>query len=304
MSTWNPGPGATNGDDLFQGDSDAPNTADGLGGNDNLNGGQANDILIGNDGDDHLAPGFGDDVASGGAGDDVINVASTWIGAGDTIDGGADSDTLNLFIISDARFEMAPVTLSSFEHLVFFNGFGTMRVAFAGEQIGPGLSATATITGQNTTLDSIAVEFSTATTFVDNFVYDNWETRDVTVLRGSNLDDSITGSAFTDELYGNDGADTLSAGDGGDRLEGGAGNDTLSGGAGSDFIIIGTGTDTVNADADDDDIAVFESELSVGDTFNGGTGFDSLHLFNDNASAVFALDQITVSGIERIDNSS
>ncbi len=305
MGTWLPGPGPTSGDDTYQGDTNAPNAVDGLAGNDLLNGGQVDDTLSGGDGNDGLAPGLGDDTSLGGAGDDFVNLISIWTGGGDTIDGGAGSDTLNIMNISDTRFEFSAVNLSNFENLVFWvSAYGNVsRVAFAGSQIGPGLSATATITGSGTSLDSLAIEFSSATTFVNTFSYVGWETRDLTILSGSAFNDALTGSAFQDELLGNNGHDTLNAGGGNDRLEGGSGNDTLNGGAGIDFLVIGEGVDIANGGDDNDDIFIQDPEITAGDVFNGGNGFDSLLLFNTNINPTFDFTITTVSSIERIDAS-
>jgi Ca2+-binding RTX toxin-like protein len=72
MGTWNPGPGATAGNDTFAGDANN-DTADGLAGNDTLLGNGGDDVLIGNAGNDWLIGGAGLDSFFGGPGDDLFN---------------------------------------------------------------------------------------------------------------------------------------------------------------------------------------------------------------------------------------
>ena len=62
MSTWNPGPGPTSGNDTFYGDN----------GVDVVNGGGGHDTLYGGGGNDQLRGGAGNDVLQGGAGQDMM----------------------------------------------------------------------------------------------------------------------------------------------------------------------------------------------------------------------------------------
>ena len=73
MGIWIPGPGPTDGNDTFTGNSTNETAAGGLG-DDTLNGNGGDDILRGNDGNDILDGGddtsSGSDRTEGGAGDD------------------------------------------------------------------------------------------------------------------------------------------------------------------------------------------------------------------------------------------
>lgn len=65
-------------------------------------------------------------------------------------------------------------------------------------------------------------------------------------IHGATGDDSLSGGTGDDTLYGNDGDDTLVGGRGDDRLVGGAGDDRLRGGPGEDvFVFTGGGRDVV-----------------------------------------------------------
>lgn len=85
MGTWAPGPGATNGDDVFTGDG-GNEIAEGFDGNDTLFGGDGNDTLDGGDDADTVDGGNGADVVNGGLG-------------GDTLTGGTGADA---FVFSTA----------------------------------------------------------------------------------------------------------------------------------------------------------------------------------------------------------
>lgn len=77
------------GDDLLDGGSGADRLAGGAG-NDILNGGSGADILLGEDGDDLIFGGSGDDTLDGGEGDDLIHAGS----GDDRLRGGAGDDLL------------------------------------------------------------------------------------------------------------------------------------------------------------------------------------------------------------------
>ena len=92
---------------------------------------------------------------------------------------------------------------------------------------------------------------------------------------------TITGSSGSDLLVGTTGADLISGLGGADTLDGAAGDDTLDGGAGIDSISGGAGRD------------VFRGSFVLGDTVEGGDGFDRLQ----------GLDLSWASGAIRVDTS-
>lgn len=107
----------------------------------------------------------------------------------------------------------------------------------------------------------------------------------------------VEGSSFADEISGSVNADQLHGGGGDDILRGGAGDDTLDGGTGSDVLQGGDGRDVLRGGAGDDRLVLEESL----DTYDGGSGFDSLSIqasgLVDGRDWVFP----NVSGIEAFD---
>jgi Ca2+-binding RTX toxin-like protein len=102
------------------------------------------------------------------------------------------------------------------------------------------------------------------------------------VFAGSG-NDIVFGGVGNDHLYGEDGDDTImgeegddfiSGGPGGDILLGNIGNDVMSGGDDNDVLSDGPGRDKVDGDAGDDHF-VAEAD-AADDTYNGGTGRDTL----------------------------
>jgi len=73
-------------------------------------------------------------------------------------------------------------------------------------------------------------------------------TADAAPLRGTALDDRLTGTPAADDIRGGAGDDVLSGRSGADRLQGGPGDDSISGMAGGDTISGGPGTDTLTGD--------------------------------------------------------
>jgi len=111
------------------------------------------------------------------------------------------------------------------------------------------------------------------------------------IIDGGPGDDIIWGNAGNDIIYGREGNDIIDGGPGDDMIFGGPGDDVLSGGAGADILngdegnntleyyrdaVWGQGAVTVNA------FTGAEADLSGKsrsyDTFNGGTGEDTIVL--------------------------
>lgn len=78
--------------------------------------------------------------------------------------------------------------------------------------------------------------------------------------------DYLRGGAGNDLIFGGGGDDTILGDEGNDTMNGGDGNDTLYGGEGNDKFIGGAGNDT------------FVISDNKYDTFDGGTGFDTVKL--------------------------
>ncbi|MEG3179556.1 beta strand repeat-containing protein [Sphingomonas sp. LT1P40] len=131
---------------------------------------------------------------------------------------------------------------------------------------------------------------------------------DDTVYGGAGADE-ISGDSGQDQLFGGGGNDGISGGDGDDRIEGGDGNDTLVGNRGKDDLSGGDGDDTIfagNNQVDDNETdRIFAGAgadtiwASAGDTIDGGTGLDTLHLsarLTQAISADFTAGSVTIAG--------
>jgi CSLREA domain-containing protein len=86
---------------------------------------------------------------------------------------------------------------------------------------------------------------------------------------------TINGNAGNDLICGGNGFDTISGGDGDDTIEGGNGDDVIKGDAGNDILIGGAGNDRLEGGADNDLL----TGGSGADAFFGGTGTDAVSDF-------------------------
>ena len=291
MGTWNPGPGATTGDDTFTGDG-TNEVANGLDGNDTLNG---------NDGDDTLTGGLGSDILNGGNGNDTLVYSQADFGFGDQFNGGANTDTLSLFGTDNTTLEMSALTLTSIEAITFNSSTaGFLTVRFDSSQFGGGgISSTADITGFNGQFNGLRITMS-STTYADTFVYHNWESTDSTLVTGTSGADTITGGAFRDIINAGDGNDIINGSAGANNLSGEGGDDTINGGADAEQFNGGAGNDIIHAGAGADLIFMGQSDQGTTETIDGGADFDQLQLNGETSNATFALNNYTLTSIESL----
>lgn len=272
----------------------------GLGGVDELNGGEDNDIIYGDDtarsdsfseaGDDTIYAGNGDDSAYGGAGNDTIygedgsdaiygDSGSDYLlgGAGDdNIYGGADSDTLDGgdgfdLLVGEAGVDA--IVGGDGADLIYgdniarsagFVGAGAdLLWGGAGSDNIYGGAGNDEIYGED---DGDALFGDSGTDLIhgdagDDFIY------------GGTQDDTLYGDDGNDDLSGNDGDDNLYGGSGDDILRGHAGRDTLEGESGIDRLYGYAGEDTLNGGDDNDTLYGGDDH----DTLNGGAGNDTLN---------------------------
>ncbi len=95
------------------------------------------------------------------------------------------------------------------------------------------------------------------------------------VIHGGGGIDEINGGAGDDILFGDAEADTITGGLGNDNIDGGAGDDFIQGNGGHDIIIGGAGADKMFG-GDGDDIFIQSDSVGLGDTLDGGAGFDTV----------------------------
>ena len=238
-------------------------TLNGLAGNDRLYGGAGADTLNGGDGDDQLTGGAGNDTINGGAGNDTI-----FFRFGDetdtAVDGGADSDTLNIQGTAGSNTLTVNVVggvLTSFANTLL-TSVETVNVDLLGG------SDTLNYSPSNEAI-SVDLDAGTATGFASIAGVEN-----------------VTGGSGADTLSGNGGANVLNGGNGADVLNGGGGADNLSGGAGADQLIGGAGNDQMNGGAGND---VF--------VFGAGFGADTVIAFDENPTGGQDLLDISAMGV-------
>ncbi len=184
-------------------------------GNDQLLGGAGDDQLLGLQGDDTLQGGSGDDTLNGGAGRDTIIVSD--FSGNDTFDGGTSIDILRVEAADDRN-----LTLSL--------DLGTVDDGQDGDQFFENFEQIVTGGGNDLILGDAQI----------------------TLLDGSEGNDTIFGGAGKDTLLGGNGQDELNGEGGEDTLVGGTGRDTLVGGTGRDTLIGGQGNDVLVGEAGSD----------------------------------------------------
>lgn len=124
----------------------------------------------------------------------------------------------------------------------------------------------------------------------------------MTVLFGTNANDTLTGTEQNDSIFGRAGDDTLSGLGGKDALFGEAGNDNLDGGAGNDLLSGGYGNDSIG-DFDGGNDLLFGgagddrlSDSSGNNRLYGEDGNDSLQAFGGNDTLVGGAGNDTLDG--------
>jgi Ca2+-binding RTX toxin-like protein len=237
--------------------------------NDRLSGLAGSDTLFGQDGDDAFVGGAGADTLEGQGGNDEFRyIAATDIVSGETVNGGADTDTLRFFHTGALDFQ--PATVTSIERIEFENVGGFATIEFAASQFGAGISNTVEITGNNE-INHVQVNLTAAGAFSAA----GWTFAAGWGLNGDSLD-----------FIGSSGADTITGSSQGDQIRGGNGADNIDGGDGSDILIVDS------------------NDVVAGETLNGGIDpgpfhdFDTINLLSSNATT--DLSVATLIGIEAL----
>jgi serralysin len=293
MGTWNPGPGATSGDDTFLGDG-AADVADGGDGLDIISGAGGADTISGGNGNDILRP--GDDLVV-----DIINGGADY----DVVDYSEVVSTGMVFTATGAYFTYfdpaaLPDTFSGIEEIIGTSGGDWLRASGALSVIRGGdgydaLSADGTQTvyggagrdffdfslGGNYTIADFTVgedRFFGTNPFVAVTISGADSILQLTngdLLRISNVSGQTLAQwnamAGGGALYASttNGFTNTTTSAGADWAWSGNGNDAIFGGDGDDILIGGTGSDTLRGDFGNDYL-------------EGGAGVDNLLGREDN----------------------
>lgn len=292
--------------DLHGGDGDDTLVGSDRGGffqRDNLFGDAGNDTLIGNAGDDHLIGGLGDDTLLGGAGRDELWGISEYGGAsqsGDSLDGGADGDTLDGVIEQTPDFWQASVGGGLIEYKEATGWWGTSAHLYV-----HGTDGDDVIRVSMDAHDAVYFEVNGEVLRVENDAVLNHLEFDIyggngndrievnltaaqamsfinssgsIGLRGGNGNDVLIGSGWRDDLEGSEISSWASSADV-DTLYGGGGNDTLHlnatstgyGEGGADEILVNEGW--LHDDVNGGWVRTYGDASHV----DGGTGVDTIN---------------------------
>jgi Ca2+-binding RTX toxin-like protein len=278
--------------DTFNGDGDNDTVVAGSG-NDTLNGGLGADSLTGGLGNDFFDGGDGADTLIGGTGGDAYVYFSASDLTGDSIDGGADIDIVQIGFAGNADFTNAnSVSIASIDFLVFFGSVNHNVIFNAAQFGGAGMPANLAIQGDGGSQEIITINNTSGTFSAAGFTFGSWDAAvDRIVINGGGSADSITGSSVADSITGGNGNDTIEAGLGDDTVDGGDGTDDIvsfanyapvSGTTGISFHFgfLGTAKDTNGAGLD----TYSNVEGVIGSAFNDFlTGGDNAEFMRGGA---------------------
>jgi Ca2+-binding RTX toxin-like protein len=251
--------------------------------------------------------GNGNIKVTGGTADDSFGSANgALINVSDTIDGGAGTDTINLY--NDSGFGSAATRAAGESVTLALDIYHTniekvVVVDVADEDIAGDVVVTiaAAFTGtaieiDGSSLDQNALTASDAETLT--ITQNQADTAAITATGGTGPD-IITTGAGADHLTGGAGIDTFSSGAGNDSIYGGAGNDIIDAEAGRDYIEAGDGNDQINIATDS------HFEVSGGtETIDGGAGADTLTFTAASAHDISSAELGNVKNIETIEIAS
>jgi hypothetical protein len=267
---------------------------------DTLTGGSGVDTVNGGNGNDIITGGANADNLIGGLGADSFIIASASDLAGDTIDGTAESATIDAIKLTvGGSYDMSAATISNIDNVVLSDAAGGYVVT-----VGDAMVSTANYNGSSAWL-----HFGTGGATIAGDV-----TVDASGLTGGNGiffnggsfagNDTLKGGAGNDLISGGAGDDTIIGGGGDDHLNGNTGNDMLAGGSGADEFAFNAnfGNDTVSdfvhgTDTLQFDDTVFASAQAVIDAMSAvevGTvithGADTVTLFGISVETLTTSD--------------
>jgi serralysin len=258
---------------------------------DRLYGGEHGDALIGGAGRDFLYGGTGRDYFRVYDASDVV--------AGETYDGGTDPSepwpTLDQVIFAvSGDLDISNLVFTDIEVISLFSHGTLSMTAVQLDGLYSLEAGTVVLTtgGAATMGEGYSIS-------VDRFVLnDLGNALDLSgIFPGSYLDIRVDGGAGDDTVIGATEATVYDMFPQ-NRLNGGGGNDTLVGGAGYDQLNGGAGADSLFGGAGDDTFYVTGlADIALGESYDGGAGFDELRL---EGGGTFDLSALAMTGFEAI----
>jgi len=247
--------------------------------------------------------GNGNIKVTGGTADDTFGTASgALINVSDTIDGGAGTDTINVY--NDSGFGL-PSTRATGDSVtlaldIYHTNIENITVVDSADDENAGdvtVSIAAAFTGTALTIDGSSLDQNplSANAEILTVSQNTADTAALTVTGGTGPD-VFTSGAAADNLTGGAGADNFTSSAGNDSIYGGAGNDIINAGSGRDYIEAGDGNDQITVTADSD------FEVSGGtETVDGGAGSDTLTFQSNAAHDISSAELGNVKNVEFIE---
>jgi Ca2+-binding RTX toxin-like protein len=286
-------------------------------GNSVINGQNGDDALAGGDGNDTITGGADIDTMNGGNGNDTFNLANNDFGAGESIDGGAGTNTI--LLTNATTIDLSAGTIANIANFTgssgndtvtmsaaHFSGFGTINLA-GGTNV-MNVVASGDISGLSaTTVQNVGTGNLIGTGGDDSITLTGAQLN--SIIQGAGTID-LGGGADTITLTSDSAdLDSLAATDAGIQgveywsfatatasitldmsaqsetllIAGGTANDTIEGGTGTNVIVGGDGNDTVISNSVDSLAAQIAAIEAMGVTYNATTG--SFYLFVNTTSS-------------------
>ena len=206
------------------------------------------------------------------------------------------------------------LNLDDYETVNLTNQGGTQTVASitSGDLKTLTVNATKALTVTAVTASNLRTIDASASTADVQFNAGGLSLGGASTLTGGAGNDSLNGAGSADSISGGAGNDTLAGGGGNDTVNGGDGDDSIDvsasstaivvdGGAGNDSITGGSGNESINGGAGNDVYTISFTNLTSGDTVNGGDGTDSI-AFTDNGNvALIASNASKISNLSSIE---
>ena len=204
-------------------------------GADTIASGNAVDSIEGGVGNDSITGGASADNLTGGDGDDTFGFAAAEFVAGETLNGGANTDTILVTDDAQTIADAAFTNKTLFEVITLANGNNSLTL---------GTNAAAATA-------SLTVNGGTGQDIIDASALG-----EIAVITTGAEADSVSGGTAADSITTADGLDSITSGAGNDTINAGLLVDTVDAGSGSDTITGGGGLDSFRFANDDSSFAI------------------------------------------------